>query len=97
MAALKLFQSILGPRGPTSKKTSMAAFKGTQDTLGPRSPTPPKKQMLAHSRGPVRPLGGEGERERERERVRERGRERERERDKRYVGGSRGRWACSFD
>ena len=70
MAALKLFQSILGPRGPTSKKTSMAAFKGTQDTLGPRSPTPPKKQMLAHSRGPVRPLGGEGERERERERER---------------------------
>ena len=43
----------------------MAAFKGTQDPLGPRSPTPPKKQMLAHSRGPVRPLGGEGERERE--------------------------------
>ena len=46
----------------------MAAFKGTQDTLGPRSPTPPKKQMFAHSRCPVRPLGGEGERERERER-----------------------------
>jgi len=87
MAALKLFQSILGPRGPTSKKTSMAAFKGTQDTLGPRFPTPPKKQMLAHSRGPVRPLGGEGEGERERER----------ERERRYVGGSRGRWACSFD
>ena len=60
MAALKLFQSILGPRGPTSKKTSMAAFKGTQDTLGPRFPTPPKKQMLAYSRCPVRPLGGEG-------------------------------------
>ena len=65
MAALKLFQSILGPRGPTSKKPSMAAFKGTQDPLGPRSPTPLKKQMLAHSRGHVRPLGGEGERERE--------------------------------
>ena len=60
MAALKLFQSILGPRGPTSKKPSMAAFKGTQDPLGPRSPTPLKKQMLAHSRGHVRPLGGEG-------------------------------------
>ena len=38
----------------------MAAFKGTQDTLGPRFPTPPKKQMLAYSRCPVRPLGGEG-------------------------------------
>ena len=37
--------------------------------------------MLAHSRGPVRPLGGEGERERERERESERGRGRERERE----------------
>ena len=93
MAALKLFQSILGPRGPTSKKPSMAAFKGTQDPLGPRSQTPhSKKQMLAHSGGHVRPLGGEGG-----ERERERGRERGRERERRYVGGSRGRWACSFD
>ena len=50
----------------------MAAFKGTQDTLGPRFPPPPKKQRLAHSRGPVRPLGGEGEGERERERERQR-------------------------
>jgi hypothetical protein len=55
MAALKLFQGILGPRGPTSKKTSMAAFKGTQDPLGPRSPRPPKKQIPVHSGGPVGP------------------------------------------
>ena len=95
MAALKLFQGILGPRGPTSKKTSMAAFKGTQDPLGPRSPRPPKKQIPVHSGGPVGPQGGEGGGERERERERER---EERERDiYRYVGGSRGRWACSFD
>ena len=35
------------------------------------------------------PLGGEGGEE-----IR---RERERERERRYVGGSRGRWACCFD
>ena len=76
----------------------MAAFKGTQDPLGPRSPTPPKKTDACSFKGSCEATGGRGgERERERERVRERGRERERERDKRYVGGSRGRWACSFD
>ena len=41
--------------------------------------------MLAHSRGPVRPLGGEGEREREREREREGERERESERKGMWV------------
>ena len=68
MAALKLFQSILGPRGPTSKKPSMAAFKGTQDTLGPRTPTPPLKTDACSFKGSCQATGGRGgERERERE------------------------------
>ena len=67
MAALKLFQSILGPRGPTSKKHQWQPLRAPKTPWAQDLQHPLQKQMLAHSRGPVRPLGGEGERERERE------------------------------
>ena len=63
----------------------MATFKGTQDALGPRSPTPPLKDKYLLIQGVL--WGHWGERG---------GRDIYIERERRYVGGSRGRWAWCF-
>ena len=86
MAALKLFQSILGPRGPTSKKHQWQPLRAPKTPWAQDFHHPPKNRCLL-IQGVL--WGHWGEKGRERER--------ERERERRYVGGSRGRWACSFD